>query len=339
VLDNIGTFSAVCWFYGRYIYDAYAVPMGLISSNWGGTEIQLWSSPEAIDACTNKSQTQVPPKPTHDSYLWNSMIYPFTKMVMFGAIWYQGEANSKTPAEAEAYKCHFPAMINDWRKKWYEGTNQHTDQSFPFGFVQLAAEGSDNTSEGFFPIVRWSQTAGYGYVPNDILKNVFMAVAMDLGDPDSPHGSVHPRDKQDVGRRLSTAGRAIAYGESSIYINGPIMKRATVSSSTTTLISVTVYYENIVGHLLVLSKYGFEISCMTPGHDDIWVSGTTINAEEENKLVNVQFSQCNPGYKAEMIRYAWRQDPCVFQKCSIYGTTSGYPSLLPAPPFIMKLEH
>ena len=60
------------------------------------------------------------------------------------------------------------------------------------------------------------------------MKNVFMAVAMDLGDPTSPYGSVHPRDKQDVGARLVLASRAVAYGDSSVYYTGPIAKTTTV---------------------------------------------------------------------------------------------------------------
>ena len=58
------------------------------------------------------------------------------------------------------------------------------------------------------------------------MQNVFMAVSTDLGDPTSPYGSVHPRDKQDVGARLGMAGLAIAYGEKNIYYTGPIAKEA-----------------------------------------------------------------------------------------------------------------
>ena len=58
--------------------------------------------------------------------------------------------------------------------------------------------GSNDTMNGFADIC-WHQTAYYGYVPNARMKKVFMAVAMDLGDPTSPFRSVHPRSKQDVG--------------------------------------------------------------------------------------------------------------------------------------------
>jgi len=51
--------------------------------------------------------------------------------------------------------------------------------------------------------MRWHQTADFGYVPNLKMPNTFMAVTMDLGDPKSPYGSEHPRDKQDVAERLA----------------------------------------------------------------------------------------------------------------------------------------
>ena len=72
--------------------------------------------------------------PSDPSVLWNSMIHPFLNMTIFGAIWYQGEANSHQP---DTYNCTFPAMIDDWRAKWFEATNKNTDSMFPFGFVQV----------------------------------------------------------------------------------------------------------------------------------------------------------------------------------------------------------
>ena len=92
--------------------------------------------------------------------------------------------------------------------------------------MQLAATGNSNVTVDGFPVIRWAQTADYGYVPNTRMKNVFMAVAMDLGDPTSPYGSIHPRDKQDVGARLALAGRAVAYGDTAVYYSGPIATAA-----------------------------------------------------------------------------------------------------------------
>ncbi len=76
--------------------------------------------------------------------------------------------------------------------------------------------------------MRWSQTASFGYVPNLKMKDVFMAVAIDLGDPTSPYGSVHPRDKSDVGLRLSIGARAIAYNDITVNYLGMLPQKATI---------------------------------------------------------------------------------------------------------------
>jgi sialate O-acetylesterase len=44
--------SAICWLYGRMIYDGLGGrPMGLIHSSWGATEIEFWSPPQALKDC------------------------------------------------------------------------------------------------------------------------------------------------------------------------------------------------------------------------------------------------------------------------------------------------
>ncbi|KAM8955672.1 sialate O-acetylesterase isoform 2-T2 [Lycaon pictus] len=43
--------SAVCWLFGRNLYDTLQYPIGLISSSWGGTPIEAWSSERSLKAC------------------------------------------------------------------------------------------------------------------------------------------------------------------------------------------------------------------------------------------------------------------------------------------------
>ena len=68
------------------------------------------------------------------------------------------------------------------------------------------------TDTGLWPLLRWRQTAEFGYVPNTAMPNTFMATAIDLGDLESPHGSDHPRYKQYVSARLVTGALQTAYG-------------------------------------------------------------------------------------------------------------------------------
>lgn len=93
-------FSAVCWFFGKQLYDKYQVPIGLVSSNWGGTIVQAWSSPDALSKCklseptvpaaATEATTSVVAEPTKlggpndNSVLWNAMIVPFLDLSLKG---------------------------------------------------------------------------------------------------------------------------------------------------------------------------------------------------------------------------------------------------------------
>ena len=92
--------------------------------------------------------------------------------------------------------------------------------------LQLAPNDTTNVTVGGFPAIRWAQTANYGYVPNPRMKDVFMAVAIDLGDPTSPYGSIHPRDKVDVGLRLSAGALSVAYKKTDVYYLGLLPQKA-----------------------------------------------------------------------------------------------------------------
>ena len=143
-----------------------------------------------------------------DSQIWNGMIHPFLPMRFAGAVWYQGEANADN---ATSYACRFPAMISDWRDKF-----QLPDMSF--FYVQLAA-----FSDPRFTLLRSAQDIAIH------LPNVGVALAIDLGDPQSPNGPIHPRRKQEIGRRLALSARAIQYNEGTqgdpYFHMGPILDR------------------------------------------------------------------------------------------------------------------
>lgn len=330
-------FSAVCWFYGKNIYDQYKRPIGLIATDWGGTPVESWSSPDSLSRC-NITESKVvdvflsPEEksfvgPTEHSVLYNAMIHPFLNMTIYGAIWYQGESNANAPF---TYNCTFPAMIDDWRSKWFYGTDKLTDPEFPFGFVQLSA--FYQKADGF-PVIRWGQTANYGYVPNLREQNVFMAVAMDLGNKSSIYGSVHPPDKQDVGFRLALAGRAIAYGDLDVYYSGPIVSDVTFTwkiNSTVWMTNVKYHHESVgQGGIEVRSVRGFQYYCVS-------FKDPTASTITEAEIVTTAFNmlglngECPVDYQAIGLRYAWNAAPCEFKKCAVYSKEN----YLPSPPFI-----
>jgi sialate O-acetylesterase len=139
-------FSAVCWLYARAIFEKLDPPrpLGLIETNVGGTPDEHWSSPDALNKCYGPGGGGHG-RPKIDSVLWNGMVVPLLNSTIYGVAWYQGEQNSGRPGGQSGYNCTFPAMIDDWRAKWHEGTGGQTASQFPFGFVQLNGNGNGDT--------------------------------------------------------------------------------------------------------------------------------------------------------------------------------------------------
>ncbi|XP_047375547.1 sialate O-acetylesterase isoform X1 [Sciurus carolinensis] len=315
--------SAVCWLFGRYLYDTLQYPIGLISSSWGGTPIEAWSSGRSLKACGVLTQGSIPQDsvtgPSEHSVLWNAMIHPLQNMTLKGVIWYQGESNMNY--NRDLYNCTFPALIEDWRQTFHHGSQGQTERFFPFGFVQLSSYLPTEKSDDGFPLIRWHQTADFGSVPNRKMPNTFMAVAMDLCDRNSPFGSIHPRDKQTVAYRLHLGARAVAYGEKNLIFEGPLPEKIEFLAHKG-LLNLT-YYQQV--QVQRQDDKIFEISCCSD-HKCKWlpVPMSTFSTQ----TVTLDINSCHGTVAA--LRYAWTTWPCEYKQCPLYHPSS----TLPAPPFI-----
>ncbi|XP_029374215.1 sialate O-acetylesterase [Echeneis naucrates] len=320
--SSVAEFSAVCWLFGRYMYDILQYPIGLVESCWGGTPVEAWSSSRALQQCGLDRSTESPSPKDRNSVLWNAMIHPLLNMTIKGAIWYQGETNAVY--HQNEYNCSFPAMIDDWRMTFNEGSGGQTAINFPFGFVQLSTYQKHSTDDSF-PNIRWHQTADTGFVPNPRMQQTFMAVALDLPDLTSPYGTIHPRDKQDVAYRLALGARAVAYGEKDVAFQGPFPEEILTGK---TFVNIT--YSQTVS--VTQSKDAFEICCseiQAPcGSQSQWVPAPIMQCGPTT--VQLSTSLCPVTDEVVAVRYAWRDWPCAFKACPVYSASG----ILPAPPFI-----
>jgi sialate O-acetylesterase len=212
--------------------------------------------------------------------LYNGMIAPIVPFGMRGAIWYQGESNA---SRAYQYRTLFPAMVLDWRGKWGQG-------DFPFLFVQLAnflpVQTEPVQHDATWPFLREAQTRAL------LLAKTAMASAIDIGEA----GSIHPRNKQDVGRRLALAARAVAYGEQIDY-SGPIYRSMRVKDG-----RAVVQFRHVGGGLTARgggALKGFAVA----GADRAWVWA---NAAIDGETVVVSSEDVA---QPVAVRYNWANNP------------------------------
>ena len=48
--ETVGRFSAVAYHFGKQLQQALDVPIGLVNSSWGGSRVEAWMRPEALEA-------------------------------------------------------------------------------------------------------------------------------------------------------------------------------------------------------------------------------------------------------------------------------------------------
>jgi sialate O-acetylesterase len=252
---TVGKFTAVGFFFARDLHRSLGVPVGIILSCWGGTPVESWMS-DAARASTsisarlderwtkakaawtpqriaqypldqrawNKAQDEAaathtknllrwpqPPatddSPARPGGLYNGMIVPLEPAAIRGFLWYQGEANTGNASE---YAELFGTLIRSWRDAFGQG-------DLPFYFVQLANFGEGPSANGRdWPLLREAQA-------NTLeLPATGMAVTADLGSADN----IHPRTKQEVGRRLALIAKTRVYGLAP-EVTGPVFFSAT----------------------------------------------------------------------------------------------------------------
>ena len=280
-------FSAAAFYFARRIFNETGVPIGLLSCSWGGMPIERFIpaegftrepalkeisdqvavlDPSTLAGAAAYSKTMqaydawlptakgalaageypmpAPEMPTmlgswktrEATRIYNGMIHSLTPYAVQGAIWYQGEANMGH--DIALYPAKKKALVDTWRELFEGG-------EFPFYFVQLAGfQVSNNQPQG-----------GDGFAPMREaqrqclqIPNTGMAVAIDVGNPHD----IHPRNKQDVGKRLAQIALRNDYGKD-IVRSGPLYKSMELQGN-----QIVLSFENVGSGLITATKNGLD---------------------------------------------------------------------------------
>lgn len=187
--DNVGTFSALMYYFGVRLQRELNMPIGLINASWGGSPIEQWT-----------------PTSEADETMYNGMIAPLHGFPVRGLLWYQGEANVNRN-QGMQYLHQMQSLVTGWRKTW--------GRELPFYFVQIAPWDYSGYLPGQVPVLREAQSAGLA------IPNTGMVVTMDLVDPAGLQDG-HPRNKREVGERLARWALAKTYGRDELECCGPV---------------------------------------------------------------------------------------------------------------------
>lgn len=328
--QTVGNFSAVGYFFGRQLYETLNVPIGLINDAWGGSACEAWIRRDLLAAderyrpllerweetekagfdpvkaeadyqeklakwkdsaaaakAAGKPAPQQPRKANNPltgnhrpANIYNGVLKPTIGYGIRGAIWYQGESNA---SRAYQYRHLFPLMIKSWREEWGQG-------DFPFYWVQLAdfMAQQPEPKDSAWAELREAQT-----MTLDALPNTGQAVIIDCGEAND----IHPKNKQDVGKRLARWALARDYHVDLPY-QSPRFKSLEVKGN-----KATVTLDNTRGGLKAVDTgkvQGFAIA--GPDKKFVWAEAEIVGpdkVEVRSDLVSEPAS----------VRYAWADNP------------------------------
>jgi len=275
--ESVRYFSAVGYFFGKKLNDELNIPIGLINASWGGTPAEVWVPKERIDANTDLKASAAEQKddrpwcPSNPGVVFNSMLNPIIPFRLGGALWYQGESNTKMPA---TYKQLMETLVLEWRKQFLV--------DFPFYYVQIAPYDKYGGDSGV--LIR-EQEVKMLEIPRS-----GMVVISDLVDNVK---DIHPQFKKPVGERLANIALSDAYGKKGIAYQSPLYQSMKVEKS-----KVRVTFSNAPNGLMAKGEpTEFQIAGedkkFYPAKAKIEGSTVVVSAKEVKSPVAVRFAWSN----------------------------------------------
>lgn len=209
VPDAVADCSATAYFFADQLQKSIGIPVGLLITEWGGSSIETWINEEVIASefpefdisylHGAKVKTKANQSPC---LLFNGQVNPLIPFTFKGMLWYQGEANRNRPDQYVRLQTAYVKMMRE--------LFQAPDA--PFYFVQIAPYkyGAPNAFMSGYFVEAQAKTL-------ETIPNSGMAVTCDCGEL----GTIHPCEKQPVGRRLAYLALNRDYGFKSISADAP----------------------------------------------------------------------------------------------------------------------
>ena len=219
--------------------------------------------------------------------LYNAMIAPLQAWPLTGVLWYQGESNAG-PGDAEAYADRMRTLVNFWRERF-------GNEELPFYWVQLANFRAPSTqpNDPGWAILRASQTAALD------LPLTGQAVITDIGEADD----IHPRNKWEVGRRLSLHALRDIYGQE-VQASSPVVTGMEVDGARAQL-NFGELGEGLMVKLDEGERYPVvkSLSVRDAAGDWHWAVGLLDPQGSTLEVINPA------GTPIQTVRYAWSNNP------------------------------
>ena len=214
--ESVANMSAVAYTFAYNLVGKVDFPIGIITSNWGGTRIESWMSMKALEDVLTKEQiehkyTLRSIKPTE---LYCAMIAPIRKYNARGFLWYQGCSNL---GDIDHYDIMQASMVKHWREDWGD-----TENKMPFYFTMIAPHGYGNSRAIAYPLFVECQQRALANIPN-----CAMVATTDTGE----EVNIHPAKKNEVGERMAAFALRDLYGQGGVDIVAPTYESSRVDKN------------------------------------------------------------------------------------------------------------
>ena len=342
--DNCRGFSAVGFFYGRYLHEILDVPVGLINNAWGGSAAEAWVRRDSLEKDPRFQATMATWKQREIQLQSDEA---FEKYVAALDAWFIKATEAKAAGKRAPREPRSPASTLSGNQRpgnifagvvhptlgygmkgviWYQGESNagrawEYAQLFPYMIEQWRAE----WGQGDFPFY-WVQLADFQAEVDQpgesswaelresqsktmSLPNTGEAVIIDLGEGND----IHPKNKYDVAARLVRWALAKDYGIESIEPKSPAYQDMNIVEN-----KAVLTFDHIAGGLRTVDVNevrGFAIC----GEDRKWVWASakitdtdTIEVWSDDVAAPVA------------VRYAWANNPV----CNVHSRIG-----LPLTPF------